>query len=354
MSLFLPSFICVLLLIAHSLVFRGWRVTLAFFGLCYVVKVLKCLGDSVPATRDYFPLTNFLPQLTYKGIPYGSYLFVIPIGWIFAHYIAWCIAEAILRNKPNKRNAFFPTVALSILGTGLIGICMEKVNEGIGWWRWEPHVQTNIAQYFSVWTLWSIMFYYFFFMLFLDIKRKAVNKIAAAYSFIFIGAFCLYIGVGFSRNIGVLIWFLAWTIVFCILFLGFRGKEINLRKKERTLATSLVVFCLSSWISSMVLKQVAILLWFIVWTIMVYYLFFLFFIKEPMQRVLNMSAIIYLLIFFVSIYGYVLFPKQLIMLIWFILILAQIPLYFVNSVKLRPMRKEDIAGSNVAIAIESK
>jgi len=225
MRLFLPSFICVLILILHSYYFRGWRITLLFFGSCYAIKVLKCLGDSNPVTRDYYPTMDFL-GLTYHGIPYGSYLFVIPVGWLFAHYVAWCIAEATLKNKPKKHDAFFPIIALSILGTGLVGVCMESVNEALHWWRWEPHVQTNAAQYFSVWTLWSVMFYYFF---------------------------------------------------------------------------------------------------------------FIFYIKGPRQKTLNIAAFVYVILFFISIRVYVSF-KAVMTLVYALMIFGQIPLYFLNVPKLRPMR----------------
>lgn len=166
MSLFLPSFICVVLLFIHSYVFRGKKITLFFFVSCYAMKFFKALLDSVEKPPYYYPSFNFL-GLSHNGVPYGSYFFVIPIGWIFAHYIAWCIAESILRNNPKKRDALFPVAVLSIVGSGLIGVCMEKVNEGVGWWIWGPHAKTSTLAYFGIWVLWSIMFYYFFFIFYI-------------------------------------------------------------------------------------------------------------------------------------------------------------------------------------------
>jgi len=188
MRLFLPSFICVLILILHSYIFRGKRITFVFFVSCYVMKALKCISDALPAQPDYMPTTDFL-GLNVGGKPLGSYLFVIPIGWIFAHYISWCIAEAILKNNPNKRDAFFPTVVLSIFGTGLVGLCMEKVNEGILWWQWAPHAKTGATIYFLIWALWSIMFYYFFFILHIKGPKKRTLRIGAAVYIVLFMAF---------------------------------------------------------------------------------------------------------------------------------------------------------------------
>lgn len=190
MNLFIPAFMCLLLLILHSYVFRGKGITLFFFGSCYVIHVLKGLVDARNLDWDYLPLMNFL-KLTYKGIPYGSYLFGIPIGWVFAQYISWCIAEGILRNTSRKRGSFFPTIALSILGTGLIGVCIEKVNEGMNWWQWAPDERVNFSVYFMVWALWSILFYYFFFISYIKGPNKWVLRVGA-FTFLILFTFVLY------------------------------------------------------------------------------------------------------------------------------------------------------------------
>lgn len=179
MSLFLPSFICVVLLFVHSYVFRGKKITLFFFISCYAMKFLKALLDSLEKPPYYYPTFDFL-WLSHSGVPYGSYFFVIPIGWIFAHYTAWCIAEAILQNSPKKHDALFPIAVLSIFGSGLIGVCMEKVNEGVGWWIWGPHAKTSTLSYFGIWVLWSIMFYYFFFAFYVSGSQKS-HRYAIAY-----------------------------------------------------------------------------------------------------------------------------------------------------------------------------
>ncbi|MFH1537339.1 MAG: hypothetical protein ABIH66_00175 [bacterium] len=195
MRLFLPSFLCVALLFAHSYVFRGKKITFSFFGWCYLIKALKALADSNPEQRDYFPLDSVF-GLTHNGIPYDTYLLVLPIGWIFAHYVSWCIAEAILRQNPKKRNAYFPIVILSIIGTTLVGLCMEYVNNGVGWWRWEAHIQQNAFQYMAVWATWSIMFFYFFFMFHIkgpDPRRLRIG--AYAYIILFFASVGIYANV---------------------------------------------------------------------------------------------------------------------------------------------------------------
>lgn len=182
MLLLIPSAICLLLLVVHSYVYRGWRITLTFFGWCYVIRVLKCIGDAMPGHNDYWPLMDFL---TIKGRPMGAFLFVVPIGWMFAHYISWCVAEAILRNKPKKRDALFPMAALSILGVGLIGICMEKVNEAMHWWQWASYLKPSSLLYFLVWTLWPLQFFYFFFIFYLKGPSKKALHIGAISWYIF-------------------------------------------------------------------------------------------------------------------------------------------------------------------------
>ena len=136
--LFLSSLTALVLLVFHSWRRRGGRVTAAFFipGILFGVLrgnvvhyIMVLLSDTGAATRPYLPQNPILPDIGHASIQ-------VVIGWVFAGYLAWTLAEYVLR-RVQLQKRLFPTVAFAALFMSAMSYCMETTATRVGWWYWE-------------------------------------------------------------------------------------------------------------------------------------------------------------------------------------------------------------------------
>src|SRR5437867_7625351 len=130
--LVLPSFFLTLLLILHAVRVRGGRTALLFFGPAFLFGVVR--GNTV--------------ALLAVSENKGTYIFSEPllrigraevpacVGWVFALYLSWTLAERIVSRIRSLSGRVFPLSALATLGMACFSYAVETTASGVGWWRW--------------------------------------------------------------------------------------------------------------------------------------------------------------------------------------------------------------------------
>jgi Flp pilus assembly protein TadD len=130
--LFVSSSFLTLLLIVHSVKARGWKTTLYFFLASFLFGVVR--GNSV--------------ALVGSGENSGPYIFSeaiirigwaeLPacVGWVFALYLSWTLAEGVLARRPDLLRAVLPLSAFAISAMACFSDAVETTASGVGWWRW--------------------------------------------------------------------------------------------------------------------------------------------------------------------------------------------------------------------------
>lgn len=133
--LMIPSSLLLLLLFLHSWHYRGRRVTLVFFGACFAFGVLR--GNTI-----YHIITNLLGG---SSLPYLMVQPVVKIwqasiqecvGWIFALYLSWCVAERILTRGGSDRVPLFRLIGMASLLMGAVAYAVEAAAAAVHWWVW--------------------------------------------------------------------------------------------------------------------------------------------------------------------------------------------------------------------------
>ncbi len=126
------------LLMAHSYVLRGARITITFFLfvsiLMFYKESVRPLLDGVPFINATFPRSY---ELLIQNAPGILRQFTLISGWIITFYLSWCFSEqALLRFESFKRK-FFPTLVFSLMLITGICYCMEAIGTHMGWWAWK-------------------------------------------------------------------------------------------------------------------------------------------------------------------------------------------------------------------------
>ena len=121
-----------IILFYHSCKTRGLTNAIKIFGLGIAGFVIKEIENRINEPVRYVPGED------------AFYLFGVPIvvvmGWIFALYIGWQMAEGILdRFSPKASGKLFPTIAVASVIVGAIALIMEVhgTNPNIDWWQWK-------------------------------------------------------------------------------------------------------------------------------------------------------------------------------------------------------------------------
>ena len=117
------------LLFYHSLKLRGWNNATKIFLGGVTIFVLKELENQFNIPIRYETSDQ---ALRFAGVPV-----IVVMGWIFAIYIGWQMAELILaRFFPKKSGHVFPIISLASIITFTIALTMEVHGTQIGWWNW--------------------------------------------------------------------------------------------------------------------------------------------------------------------------------------------------------------------------
>ncbi len=160
LPLLTAGIIAVGLLMLHSYILRGPRITFNFFFFTFLC-----------AFRKERILLTFAPRCPYEYLNSGISIFwsvlSATIGWLFAFYIAWTLAEEILKKRfifLEKR--IFITLLLTGLIIGSISYCLESTGIALNWWRWK-FTDYRLTNFLSVCPLMAIEAWFFFSIYFL-------------------------------------------------------------------------------------------------------------------------------------------------------------------------------------------
>ncbi len=131
-SLLIPATLVFILLILHCYLYRGMRLTFAFFGCV----LLHSFGRQVVYTftrRLSGSLTYFVLGTPFKIF---SLPLVVYMGWAITFYLSWYLAERILKKIGRFSDRIFPTIIWSMLIAGALSYCIETTAFRAGWWLW--------------------------------------------------------------------------------------------------------------------------------------------------------------------------------------------------------------------------
>ena len=132
------------LLILHSYLIRGSRITAIFFLLAATLMFLKefvlppfvnrFIAPSLIDTHDVIPRQHYV--LLIKDAPEAISKSAIVIGWVITFYLSWYFSEQVLSRFNNFKKRLFSTLAFSVIVTASICCCLENFSMGMGWWIW--------------------------------------------------------------------------------------------------------------------------------------------------------------------------------------------------------------------------
>lgn len=179
MLLVVPSTVCVLLLILHSLYFRPFRATILFFLF------------AIPASMLYGGEGFYVFNVKTLAIPFPNYPIPVMnvVGFLFTFYCSLSIAIHMLEDSRGKRR--IPLVRLVWVITyfsAFIGVAIEYSNMATHWWTWQ--VDTNFFQLFCVWCWRSMLIFPVFLQFFIPPRSRA--RRAFLYSVLWLSFFFLW------------------------------------------------------------------------------------------------------------------------------------------------------------------
>ena len=130
--LFLSSSFLTLLLVVHAVKTRGGRTAFFFFAAAFLFGVVR--GNSVAALAAG---EKNLPYIFSEALlSIGRAELPACVGWVFALYLSWTLAEGILARMPELGGRVFPLAAFALLAMGCFSDAVETTASGVGWWRW--------------------------------------------------------------------------------------------------------------------------------------------------------------------------------------------------------------------------
>jgi hypothetical protein len=144
-SLFVPMLVAWSLLVTHSVLERGVRQTVQWFGCAVLYGLARevLVGHTVPVYR--FPV-----EATFQVA------LLVAIGWSFAFYLGDMVASEYLRGiGPEGRPRMLPESMKASIATGVTGataLSIEAVAVGVGWWSWVPAVRAYNWMVFPIFT----------------------------------------------------------------------------------------------------------------------------------------------------------------------------------------------------------
>ncbi|HEV8335625.1 MAG TPA: tetratricopeptide repeat protein [Candidatus Polarisedimenticolia bacterium] len=130
--LVVPSFLLTLLLVVHAVRVRGRRTAFFFFAAALLFGIVR--GNSVAALAAG---ENRGPYIfSEAAVSIGRAELPACVGWVFALYLSWCLAEAVTARAGSLAGRVFPTSSFSLIAMGCFSYAVETAASGVGWWRW--------------------------------------------------------------------------------------------------------------------------------------------------------------------------------------------------------------------------
>lgn len=154
--------VVVVLLLAHTLYFRPHRTSLWFLGTAFPFAVM------------YDPTIYEFHRS--PGMPIGVFDAWCPIvnllGFLFVYCVSLSIATSFVRTRGERTVRYSTFLNTTILVFVMIGICMEILNESLGWWALKDP-DPNIFAYIGMW-IWrpAISFPIFFAAMIEDVRVR--------------------------------------------------------------------------------------------------------------------------------------------------------------------------------------
>ena len=132
--LFVPSAVAIALLIWHAWSHRGRRIALSFFISAFLFGVVR--GNvihwiTVESQEGVMPYV-----FTQPVVQIFSASLQAVIGWIFALYVSWWLAERVLARIPALKGDLMATVGMTCVGMAAVGYGVEGGAAAAGWWMW--------------------------------------------------------------------------------------------------------------------------------------------------------------------------------------------------------------------------
>ena len=132
--LFVPSVLAVAGLFWHAWRYRGRRIALTFFPAAFLFGVIR--GNAIHWIAVDFQ-DGVMPYVfTNPVVQIFSASVQAVIGWVFAIYVSWWLAERILVRIPALRGDLMATVGLACVGMGAVAYGVEAGAAATGWWLW--------------------------------------------------------------------------------------------------------------------------------------------------------------------------------------------------------------------------
>ena len=155
--LFVPSTLAVAGLVWHAWRCRGRRVALTFFPAAFLFGAIR--GNvihwiAVDAQKGVMP---YLVANPVAQVFSGSLQVVV--GWMFALYVSWWLAERAMERIPALRGDLTATVGLACVGMAALAYATEAGAYAAGWWLWSIPTRNRffagvpavgIAEWFAV------------------------------------------------------------------------------------------------------------------------------------------------------------------------------------------------------------
>ena len=130
--LFLSSSFLTALLVIHAVKARGARTAWLFFLPAFLFGVLR--GNSVALLSSNEAGGPYIFSEAVLSI--GQAELPACIGWVFALYLSWTLAEGVLKKRPDAGSRVFPLASFGLLAMGCFSDAVETTASGVGWWRW--------------------------------------------------------------------------------------------------------------------------------------------------------------------------------------------------------------------------
>lgn len=132
--LFVPSTLAVAGLVWHAWRYRGRRIALTYFPAAFLFGLVRggvIHWIAVDVQGGVMPYVFANPVLQI----FSSSLQAV-IGWVFAIYVSWWLAERALERIPRLRGDLMATVGLASVGMAAVAYAVEAGAASAGWWLW--------------------------------------------------------------------------------------------------------------------------------------------------------------------------------------------------------------------------
>jgi hypothetical protein len=163
--------------IVHSILTKGWRFTLEFFGGGFVFGFVREFIYASYVNTYEFP--NM--PITLLNVPV-----FIPIGWVFTFYLAYEFVNKLIEPKTGKDYKDFILFAASF--STFICIPIETAAMQMHWWWLSFNLDGNIAPFYLMggWFYTSVLFFCIYFVVKKKLPREQLWFVFFLLIFVFV------------------------------------------------------------------------------------------------------------------------------------------------------------------------